>query len=231
MDDELRRRLRGGRRDYTGEIIAPPRRPPAPRPTVQPKPPTRTTEQPASAQAPTSPKPQKAKKARRLKLNFKSKKVFLPLLLVVVLAAAAAAWMFLGQDGSSPVPKNIQKQVSFPIYYPDPKKLPSGYHLDTSSFTNNKSAVLYAIKYAGGQQKVVISVQPKPSGDIVTNFNSQTLALHTTYQTPIGTATIGAIGTNSIVSLPTKDNDWIILTAPSNINQSHLRQVLSLLKK
>lgn len=135
----------------------------------------------------------------------------------------------------SPVPNNISRAVSFPIYYPDQKKLPRGYTLSSNSFSKPvPNGVTYSVLYGHGQ-KIVFSLQPKPSNNELQGFSSNYIPLHNSYSTPIGQALLGAyntkVGTETLVSLPTNSNTWIILTAPYNINQDELKQVLSSLTK
>jgi hypothetical protein len=161
------------------------------------------------------------------------KKLFLYIVLILVIAGVAAAgWWYSTQRDISPVPENIQKSVSFPVYYPDPKKLPVGYTLDASSFKNPvKDGITYNVNYGGG--RLVFSVQPKPSTTELDSFTASYIPLNNNYQTPIGQAELGAYNnggkaaTETLVSLPTDKNVWIIVTAPYNVNQDQLKEVLS----
>lgn len=131
----------------------------------------------------------------------------------------------------SPIPAYITKAVSFPLYYPMQKDLPAGYRLDLNSFKHPvQNGVVYAVVNDRGQ-KLIFSLQPKPSEGDLQNFTSSYIPLHNTYQTPSGQALLGAYktkeGTETFVSLPTNSNTWIIVTAPYNIDQTQLKQVLS----
>lgn len=167
--------------------------------------------------------------------SFKKPLLYYILLIFVVAAAAAAGWWYFTQRNTSPVPESIRKSVSFPVYYPDPKKLPAGYTLDTNSFKNPvKNGVTYNVNYGGG--RVVFSVQAKPSATELDSFTASYIPLNNIYQTPVGQARLGAynnggkIATETLVSLPTDKNVWIIVTAPYNINQDQLKEVLSSLR-
>lgn len=138
------------------------------------------------------------------------------------------------QGNASPVPKNIQKAVSYPVYYPDPKKLPAGYNLDPNSFSAPKPDVIVYSLRNKSRQKLSISVQAKPDDSVIQDLYNRAIPLRSQYQTKIGLAQIGVYQSSTpqtIASLPTNDNVWIIITGPVNINQTELKQVLSSLKK
>lgn len=150
---------------------------------------------------------------------------------VIIITAGIGSWLYMNSV-RSPVPKNISKQVNFPIYYPDQKKLPPGYTLSKSSFKSPQpGAVLYVVYY-DKNQKLVFSVQQKPSDSDLAAFVKNYIPIHRQVLTLVGTATIGAIGKQTVVSLPTDSNTWIIVTAPANVyGTDALAQVLKALKK
>jgi hypothetical protein len=166
--------------------------------------------------------------------------ISLALALLVVAGGITGAWMHWHHTAAqttantSPVPKSVAQAVNFPVYYPDPQKLPAGYTLNTNSFTSPvKNGVTYSVSYDNGK-KIVFSIQVKPTDSELQTFNSSYIPLRIDYQTPIGQAEIGAYNnhgdTQTLVSLPTKTNSWIIITAPYNIDQGNLKKVLSSLK-
>jgi hypothetical protein len=176
------------------------------------------------------------KVVRRLKkVTSKLRKIITSLLAVALIAGIGlAGWMYTHRT-ISPVPKNVSKKVSFIVYYPDPKKLPAGYILDTASFSNpQKEAVLYSVKY-DNNKKIVFSVQPKPSEDELQNFFSNYIPLRNQLDVSIGHAEIGAYNLKNdlktMVSLTTKTSTWLIITAPSDINPDMLNQVLASLRQ
>ena len=128
-----------------------------------------------------------------------------------------------------PVPLAIRQSVGFSVYYPDPAKLPAGYRLDMQSFSNNSLVVVYDVTYSGNQ-RLVFSVQQKPAATAIQNFTAKRLPLHLTVTTGIGTAAIGVIGTQTVVSLPTSGNAWLLVTGPLNTDQGKLSQVLQALQ-
>lgn len=145
---------------------------------------------------------------------------------------AFGGWFYM-KNARSPIPKNISQSVSFPIYYPDQKKLPQGYTLSLKSFTSpQKGVILYSVKYKG--KKLVFSLQKKPSDNDIQSFYLNYIPLRNKMQTQLGQAEIGAYrsGGNlqTVVSLPTNKGTWLIITAPYDINQNQLKQILDSLK-
>jgi hypothetical protein len=136
------------------------------------------------------------------------------------------------KTSSSPVPAAVTSAVNFPIYYPNPSKLPAGFTLNQSSFKYvPRQGVLYYVNYDSGK-KLIFTVQQKPSAGELANFDKQYLAIHRQVLTLVGTATIGAINDQTVVSLPTDSNAWIIMTGPADIYANDdLSQVLKSLQK
>jgi hypothetical protein len=177
-----------------------------------------------------------------LKRGTKKRWFLWPAISLLVTLAAVGAWLHWhnhrtdsSPKNNSPVPAAIAQAVNFPVYYPDPKKLPAGYVLDTASFIKHSDkGITYSVDYDNGQ-KLVFSVQPKASASDLQNFNTSYIPLRIDYQTPIGQAEIGAYNnhgqTESLISLPTDTNAWIIITGPYSIDQSQLKQVLNSLKR
>lgn len=127
---------------------------------------------------------------------------------------------------TSPVPASIRSVAPFPVYYPEQKSLPPGYKLDVGSFSSPvKNGVAYKVTYDGAKQ-IVFSVQAKPSDSELQTFNSNYIPLRIDYQTPVGQAEIGAYHNGTLVSLPVINGPWIIITAPPDIDQGQLKQVL-----
>jgi hypothetical protein len=133
---------------------------------------------------------------------------------------------------SSPVPLAIAQSVNFPIYYPDPQKLPTGYSLNSSSFKYVPGqGIVYYVNYDNGK-RLVFTLQKKPSNDELATFNKKYIPIHREVLTSLGTATIGGISGQTIVSLPTDNLTWIIITGPANIYATDkLTQVVESLKK
>jgi hypothetical protein len=136
---------------------------------------------------------------------------------VLVIGTAVGAILIYMSANSSPVPKSIAKQVNFPVYYPDQKKLPVGYLLSKTSFKSPQpGVVVYAVNYGNGKH-LVFSVQRKPSDDELAAFVKNYIPIHRQILTLSGTATIGSINNQTVASLPTDHNTWIIMTGPMSI--------------
>ena len=113
--------------------------------------------------------------------------------------------------------------------------MPPGYHLDTASFKSPETGVvLFSVSY-GNARSMVFSETAKPSSDVLDKFNSSAIPVHTQINTPYGKAFIGAYGEGkslrTVASLPITNGPWLIVTAPSDINQDDLSKVLSALTK
>lgn len=155
-------------------------------------------------------------------------------IVVIILGAgvALASWHFYSTRPTSPVPKNVQKAANFNIYYPDPNQLPNGYTLNTSSFKYiSGKGVLYNVTY--GSKKLVFTLQQKPSDSELSFFKRQYIPINRQVLTLVGTATEGAIGPQTVVSLPVDtDNVWIIVTGPADAYATpNLAQVLKAIRK
>lgn len=163
------------------------------------------------------------------KARNKKKWVFASLVLLILGAGVADGWLYLHR-GTDPVPKSIRQSVSFPIYYPDPKKLPVGYNLNLHSLSASAKAVIYSINYDDGK-KLVFTIQKRPTDSELGYFDTKDIPINHKVLTLIGTATVGAIGQQTIVSLPTDGGSWILMTGPAVIDQSSLNAVLRSLTK
>ena len=131
---------------------------------------------------------------------------------------------------NNPVPKNIRSSVPYTVYYPDPQKLPPGFSLVANSFRSPQAGVIvFTVAYGHGQN-LVFSEQPMASSATLLEFINHYIPLHTTFNTPLGSAQLGAYNNNgalrSVVNLPIIHGPWIIVTAPANINQFDLKQVI-----
>ena len=147
-----------------------------------------------------------------------------------IVSISTTGWFYL-HNSTSPVPKNIVKAVEFPIYYPDQKKLPVGYTLDIDSFKLPlKNGVAYTVSY-DNDKKIVFSVQPKPADTEIAAFNSGYIPLRIDFQTALGQGEIGVYKSQTLVSLPVTNGSWVVATAPADINQDQLKQVMSSLRR
>jgi hypothetical protein len=107
--------------------------------------------------------------------------------------------------------------------------------LDLSSFSSpQQGTILYSVKY-DTNKKIIFSIQAKPSDSEIQNFYTNYIPLRNHLKISLGNVEIGAYGTSdnlkTVASLPTNDGSWLIATAPPDINQNQLEQVLNSLKK
>lgn len=155
-------------------------------------------------------------------------------LLVAIVMAGGITFFVQRMANGSPVSSDVQKAVTFPVYYPRQSKLPVGYQLDDTSFRlADTGVVIYSVQVRG--QQLVFSEQQTPEGSVIDKFTSSYIPLHNTITTDRGKAAIGAAGQGSnlktIVSLPITHGPWLIITAPANTKQSDVQQILQSLTK
>lgn len=188
--------------------------------------PDRHTEQAGSTE-----KKQASSRLADKKLTF-SKRLFLGVLFGLLIAGLFVGW-YQRASHVSLVPKNIQKSVDFPIYYPE--SLPAGYNLDTQSFRLAEAGVvLFAVTYDKGKD-IVFSEQQQPSASEMDKFISSYVPLNSALQFPLGQAKVGAYGSapniRTVVSLPVRNGPWLIATAPSEVSHDDLVKILTSLTK
>jgi hypothetical protein len=161
------------------------------------------------------------------------KKSIIVVTITLILIGLISFYVFKYITSSSTLPYPISKQTAgllgYDIYYPDQKLLPSGYKLDKNSFYDSDQAIIYKVTY-GNNQTIVFSDQTKPTESQIQYFYSQKIPLHTSFTTPVGTAVLGAINGKAVVSLPTNSNSWLLINAPSDINQNDLKKVILSIK-
>jgi hypothetical protein len=152
--------------------------------------------------------------------------------LLAVLIAGLAAWRLSASD--SPAPDSIQADSGSGVYYPNAAKLPAGYTFDSSSINQAADGVTILSVKGGSDKSVSISQQAQPDSDVIENFIKTYIPLHTTISTSLGQAEMGASGQSSnlktVVSLPVKDGPWLIITAPADVSQPELKQIIESLK-
>ncbi len=160
------------------------------------------------------------------------------LIIVIVLAALIIGLFFLVKHlerrhsvplQESPIPLSIRNKVPFNVYYPISSKLPKGYYFDAKSLSATNITVVFDVK-TSSDQSLIFSEQAKPSASALQIFYSRYMPLHFNFKTSVGNAGIGVINNRTVASLPTNTNTWILLSAPSSINQTRLRQTLSAIR-
>jgi len=154
------------------------------------------------------------------------KRLAIPLIVIIIVFLLISVFhMHRSVKTFDPVPGNIRRQVNFNIYYPNPNKLPTGYKLNLNSFQSSNQIVLYTVSYGNGN-RLIFTIQQKPSDSSLKTFYKVHLPLTIPIQTSVGDAALGALNNETVVSLPTNTNAWILMTAPLNANQSQLKQVI-----
>ena len=183
--------------------------------------------------------PPKPKKHRRRSLRRVLIIVGLIVLVIGLVGGGAAWWYSHHHKKTQPavavykglVPEAVAKVVNFPVYYPEPKKLPDGYGLSLSSFNISlQKTVVYYVTY-GGSKRLIFGVQAAPSDQDLAAFRTTYMQHSVIYQSTLGKAEIGTHNDQAIVSLPLPNGPWIIVTAPLDINYDNLKQVLDALTK
>jgi hypothetical protein len=122
------------------------------------------------------------------------------------------------------VPSSISQRVPFPIYYPDPNKLPSDYSFDRASFSTNGEVVVYSVSYKH-DKKIAFTLQKKPSSNELDSFYSKQIPLRTEIKTDLGTAAVSSINNQRFLSFPIGTDVWLIATAPFAIEPVALEEV------
>lgn len=184
---------------------------------------------------PTQPQPQDDSEQIKRKLQFLRRVIYSSISIILL---SMIGWFIIhryhyfsdskGLKTADPLPSKIRNSVGFGLYYPSTSVLPSGYTLNTRSFSSNKIAVVYTVNMPSG--KLVFSQQQKPSTMTLQTFVAKYLPLHLTMVTSLGTADMGVIGSQTVISLPTNGNTWILITGPLNTNQAQLSRVLQSLQ-
>jgi hypothetical protein len=157
----------------------------------------------------------------------------------IYIAAGVLLLWFLISGPLSPnrslVPAEVRKAVQFSVYYPKPNNLPRGFTLNEKTFKlADDGVVVFSVTY-GNSQDIVFSEQAKPADEVIEQFIGSTIPVHNQVNTLRGQATIGVSNYGSqqktIISLPINNGPWLIVTAPADINQDNLRQILQELTK
>jgi hypothetical protein len=145
--------------------------------------------------------------------------------LVLICLLAVSATIFSLVHHTSPISEVIKKQVKFDVYYPDPTKIPAGYSVDYSDISVTPQALIYTIN-GPALLKLFVSEQTKPPEVQLHYFYTNQMQLHTDVKTNVGTAAVGAIRAQTVVSLPTNTNTWLLISANHSETAASLRQIL-----
>jgi hypothetical protein len=152
--------------------------------------------------------------------------------LLAAVLIGLAVWRLTA--AGNPAPDTIQSAGGSGVYQPDSTKLPAGYTFDNSAIRQADDGVSIVTISSGNGKSVSISQQAKPGSDVIDNFLKTYIPLHAALSTSLGQAQVGASGQSSslqtIVSLPVKNGPWLIITAPADISQDDLKQIIESLK-
>lgn len=165
----------------------------------------------------------------------RERRSFIAIVIVAsTVAIAILAVLVIARKNHTPappavVPQHIAQSVSFPVYYPDPQELPSEFMLDRGSFSAANQAVVYSVVY-DTNKTIAFTVQEKPSENDLKTFYVNQLPLRNEIKVPAGTAAVGVLNNQTLVSLPTNENAWLLITAPLDVNQDHLQELLGAIK-
>lgn len=139
----------------------------------------------------------------------------------IVLGGAAAYWFKL-RPNNPPIPESIKQSAGFSLLYP--ASLPSGYHINPTSFSSANGAIIFeADNQAGG--KIVFSEQRRPSTFDFPAFYKQGLGGVEPFNTPVGEAAIGKANNQTVGSI-TNDHAWMLVTSPRGLPADQLKMIL-----
>jgi hypothetical protein len=152
------------------------------------------------------------------------------LLVFIILVACVLGFYFKNKHAeANPTyfPKTITKdQVGIAVYYP--VNLPEGYSV--SNYKVIKKDVLYYLVTSGKGDRFSITIQALPSSFDFISFKKKFLKPDD-YATPVGTNTVGVVGTELVGSVQTVDNSWIILNSKSTDAIKDMETITRSLKK
>lgn len=148
--------------------------------------------------------------------------------LLAAVLIGLAVWRLTA--AGNPVTDTTQSAGGSGVYQPDSAKLPVGYTFDSSAIRQADDGVSIVTVSSGNGNSVSISQQAQPGSDVIDNFLKTYIPLHTALETKLGQAQVGASGQSpnlqTIASLPVKNGPWLIITAPADISQADLKQII-----
>lgn len=166
---------------------------------------------------PDSSGPERHQPKMRHRFN-RNKRIVIAILVIAIMSVAAAVVI---PRKAAPIPSEIVRRVTFPLYYP--AALPKGYELARDSFSSTSQVVTYYVRYEG-TKKLIFSLQPKPADFDFEGFYLKQLFGAKEILTPIGKATIGTMGETTIASV-VSDRTWILIQAPDGIQTAELEAI------
>ena len=154
------------------------------------------------------------------------KKAVVAVVLGVVLLAVGAGLVLYTRSSSNPLPENIRKSVSFPIYYPSPA--PKGYSFDPASPKASGDLLVYTFKDGSGKAPITMTFQPIPKDFNTTKVFNPKITPATAV--PIGNQYNLSIGQQSKYVIVTDDGTLIFITSPAKIPGSAMHALVTKLE-
>lgn len=146
---------------------------------------------------------------------------------LLVLGSSVIAFSLIHKPSTdtSPLPASLVSQLSYPVYYPDPAKLPAGYQYAGNSANVSEGVLLYEL--SNQEKKIVVVTHPSPGR----NVGLQGVVGFDPFETPLGTAYVGKQKTGPSAILDT-GKSMINISGSRDIPQDvintvvrHLRQI------
>lgn len=126
---------------------------------------------------------------------------------------------------TGPFPASISAaQITIPVYYP--KDLPKGFKV-TGSKVVKQDSLNYAVT-SPNNDSFYVNIQPIPAGYDFAAFNKR-FATPTTYQTTIGTATMGLMNNELVCSIKT-GKSWVLINSTATRSSADMATVAKALK-
>ena len=145
--------------------------------------------------------------------------VLLDIIVVATILIVVGFFMFKTEKVSlsySKIPQHISSGLLFTPYVAT--KLPDGYEIDADSFKTQENALFFAANSKAGGGQIVFSEQSVPKDLNMDEFHSSSIAEPERldglkYRTIFGKLQKRE---NTLASVITEDNTWILITMPSD---------------
>lgn len=157
------------------------------------------------------------------------KKLYLTACLIILtLFGGLAFYWYKGTFSKDPTPSSVKGSVSLPVYYP--QNLPVGFTVDEKSYSVSGEVVsFHAVNDSG--DKILFTVQPRPSTFDYQTFYQKGLAGTVQFSTPAGQAAIGRAQDRLVGNLVT-DVSWVLIGASTpKLTTADFQLVLEGLRK
>ncbi len=156
------------------------------------------------------------------------KKVVVPsIVLIVTLLCGIGIWWYIAHTPSHACnfTDRIRNTASnIQLFCFDTTKLPSDVTSDTTQAIIQDSALIFSAK--DNTTTIAVSLQKNPGTEKVKTFIEKIIPLHLETDTSIGKGLTGISGDQSITSLSTSSDTWIIITTPKDYDPDRLIKIL-----